>query len=133
LLLSDLLILTILLCLDRRIGRCYLVCSLRLLLRGIARILFAHNTCRLIVRISIRQRRVFVLICWHSIHLLFWLFAQMKTQFIYAARGCGLGFLPRLAGAASATADWNFWAFLSQKALQSPSPLMAALNASVIT
>jgi len=57
----------------------------------------------------------------------------MKTQFIYAARGCGFGFLPRLAGAASATADWNFWAFLSQKAFQSPSPLMAALNASVIT
>jgi hypothetical protein len=80
LLLSDLLILTIPLRLDCRIGRCRLLCSLRLLLHSIARILFGHDTRGLIVRISISQRRVFVLICWHSIHLLSWLCAQMKLN-----------------------------------------------------
>jgi hypothetical protein len=133
LLLSDLLILAIPLCLNCRIWRRCLLCSLRLLLHSIARILFGHNPCGLIIRISIRQRSVFVLICWQSIHLLSRLHAQTNTELIYAARGCGFGFLPRLAGAASATANWNFWAFLYQKTFQSPSPLMAAPKASVIT
>jgi hypothetical protein len=82
LLLSNLLILAIPLCLNCRIWRCRLLCSLRLLLHSIDRILIGHNLRGLIIRISIRHRRVFVLICWHSIHLLSWLYAQTNTPFI---------------------------------------------------
>jgi hypothetical protein len=63
LLLSDLLILMIPFRLDCRIGRCRLLCSLRLLPHSIVCILFDHDTRGLIVRISISQGRVFGFRC----------------------------------------------------------------------